>query len=684
MNQLLKWNLTQTGKSKLRLNKLNLRSKLIIAFLIVALAPVALLGVLGNNLARTTLIKRGEAKLLSTASQTAAVIDNFILTNLDSIKAEAHLPDIVDYLSLPRHKRVSTKLESRVLTTLNMLFSKHTLFTQSYSLLDRAGIEAISTQVSTRGQDRSKELYYLEPLQNGLPYVSPIQFYNTSSEGSIYFSYPVRHRKTMEIIGVLVIHYNANILQHFIVQSDDLTGTETFALLLDENLVRLADTSERGLLHKLIIPLNFSKESHLKATHRIPGLSAETLATNLPDLATGLRQATTDKPYFSGILHPGKTIQHGAAVKLRWTPWQVAIIQDQSFLLAPVNTQTRNALWLLIVVVVVVFMVAAFVSYWLARPIAHLTNIATQISAGDLSVRAPIETQDDIGTLAKVFNSMTGQLSETIDSLEYRVAERTQELEQKQQVLQDQAAELVQRTAQLEAANKELETFSYSVSHDLRAPLRAIDGFSLALAEDYSESLDETGLDYLNRVRNSAQRMGHLIDDLLQLSRINNRVISFKTVDLTALAREVMDELQAIDPDRKVNFSLSEDLQVEGDPRLLRIMLDNLLGNAWKFTSKKDKAMITFGRLEDNPKIFFIRDNGVGFNMDYAKKLFGVFQRLHRVTDYPGTGIGLATVQRILNRHGGKIWVQAKEGDGAIFFLTFVFDKNEHYQQKYN
>ncbi|MEE9424105.1 MAG: ATP-binding protein, partial [Methylococcales bacterium] len=244
------------------------------------------------------------------------------------------------------------------------------------------------------------------------------------------------------------------------------------------------------------------------------------------------------------------------------------------------------------------------------------------------------------------------------------------ELEQKQQALQEQAVELVQRTTQLEAANKELETFSYSVSHDLRAPLRAIDGFSLALAEDYSESLDDTGLDYLNRVRNSAQRMGHLIDDMLQLSRVNNSIISVKNVDLKVLAREVMDGLQSTEPDRKIVFSLGENLQVEGDPRLLRIMLDNLLGNAWKFTSKNDKVLIKFDRLEETPEVFFIRDNGAGFNMDHAKKLFGAFQRLHRMTDFPGTGIGLATVQRILNRHGGKIWVKAKEGEGATFYFS--------------
>jgi len=662
---------------------LNLRSKLICVFLLVTLVPVILLGIMSNNLTRTTLIERGEAKLLSAASQSAAVIDNFMLTNLDTIIAEAHLPDIVDYLSLPRYQRVSTKLESRVLKTINTLFSKRTIFTLSYTLLDRTGKEAISTQVTTRGLDRSNERYFLEPMRSGLPYVSPVQFSTaTSREGDLYFSSTVRHEKTREVVGVLVIHYDANILQHFIVKSDDLTGTETFAVLLDENLVRLADTNAPELLHKSIVPLDPAEVLRLKAINRLPDWPVEKLATDLPDFATGLQQTTTDKPYFNGILFPGNTIQYAAVADLKWKPWQVAIIQEQSHLLAPIDIQTRNALWLLLAVVVGVIVTTAIVSHWLAFPIVNLTNVATQVTAGDLSVRAPIETQDEIGTLAGAFNSMTTQLSQTIESLECRVATRTQELEQKQQALQDQTVELIQRTTQLEAANKELETFSYSVSHDLRAPLRAIDGFSLALVEDYREILDGTGLDYLNRVRNGAQRMGSLIDDMLQLSRINNSVISLENVDLKVLAREVMDELQSTEPDRKIVFSLGNNLQVEGDPRLLRIVLVNLLGNACKFTSKNDEALITFDRLEENPEVFFIMDNGVGFNMDHAKNLFGAFQRLHRMIDFPGTGIGLATVQRILNRHGGKIWAKAKEGEGATFYFSLVFDKRVIYTYK--
>ncbi|MEN8177666.1 MAG: PAS domain S-box protein [Pseudomonadota bacterium] len=237
--------------------------------------------------------------------------------------------------------------------------------------------------------------------------------------------------------------------------------------------------------------------------------------------------------------------------------------------------------------------------------------------------------------------------------------------------------ELDRLANRLQVANKELESFSYSVSHDLRAPLRAIDGFSLAMVEDYGNQLDETAHDYLQRVRSGAQRMGILIDDMLQLSRVNRKELQLTEVDLGEVAEAVLEELKASKPGRQLAFTHGEDLWVKGDARLLRVMLDNLLGNAWKFTSREAISKIVFQRLPDAPEIFTIRDNGVGFDMRYADKLFGAFQRLHRVTDFPGTGVGLATVQRIIHRHGGKIWAEAQEDEGATFYFTLEGDGND-------
>jgi signal transduction histidine kinase len=222
-----------------------------------------------------------------------------------------------------------------------------------------------------------------------------------------------------------------------------------------------------------------------------------------------------------------------------------------------------------------------------------------------------------------------------------------------------------------EAANRELEAFSYSVSHDLRAPLQSIDGFSLALLEDYQNLLDERGNDYLRRVRNATQRMAQLIDDLLKLSRLTRGELNLATVDLSALARAVAAELRKSQPQRQVRFRIAEGLTAAGDPNLLKVVFDNLLGNAWKFTGNKEAAIIEFGTAEvDGSAAYFVSDDGAGFDMTYADKLFATFQRLHLEREFPGTGIGLSLVQRIVRRHGGNVWAEGQVGHGATFYFT--------------
>ena len=225
------------------------------------------------------------------------------------------------------------------------------------------------------------------------------------------------------------------------------------------------------------------------------------------------------------------------------------------------------------------------------------------------------------------------------------------------------------RTAELEVANKELEAFSYSVSHDLRAPLRTVDGFSLALEEDYGTGLDETARNYLQRIRASVQHMGQLIDALLQLSRITRADLNRETVDVTAMGSEIMHEIEQQDPSRKIDVSIQPGLQANADPRLLRVALQNLLGNAVKFTARTPDAKISLGQQQDS-KAFYVRDNGAGFDMQYADKLFTAFQRLHGDREFRGSGIGLATVARVIRRHHGEIRAKGDVGKGATFWFT--------------
>jgi len=234
------------------------------------------------------------------------------------------------------------------------------------------------------------------------------------------------------------------------------------------------------------------------------------------------------------------------------------------------------------------------------------------------------------------------------------------------------ADEEIQRTnRELRAANKELEAFSYSVSHDLRTPLRSIDGFSQALLEDYADKLDSTALEHLQRVRRAAQRMAALIDDMLNLSRVTRCELHREKLDLSAMAKLIAAELREAEPARRVEFVIESGLTAVGDSQLLRAAMENLLRNSWKYTSGHPTARIEFGRSKEIDKHpFIIRDDGAGFDPRYADRLFGAFQRLHTAKEFPGTGVGLATVQRIIHRHGGEIWAEGAVEQGATFYFT--------------
>lgn len=336
------------------------------------------------------------------------------------------------------------------------------------------------------------------------------------------------------------------------------------------------------------------------------------------------------------------------------------MVADANLLLRQANAQLRSVQRRAsLIVSAVAAAMGLFVVFNLAfairsilNPVSVLQHGAEVVGSGNLQYRTNIRLDNEIGALSQSFDAMTAKLA------------RAQ-------------TEVEANALQLRQTVKELEAFSYSVSHDLRAPLRGIDGWSLALQEDYGAVLDEKGREYLGIVRAEAQRMGQLIDDLLQLSRVTRGELARAPVDLSALAQSVARRLTEAYPNRRIEFAIAPGLVADGDARLLEIALTNLLDNACKFSATRDSARVEFGR--EAPPIatarapaqaYFVRDNGVGFDSAHASRLFGAFQRLHAASEFPGSGIGLATVQRIVHRHGGSIWARAQPELGACFYFT--------------
>ena len=318
---------------------------------------------------------------------------------------------------------------------------------------------------------------------------------------------------------------------------------------------------------------------------------------------------------------------------------------------------------LMVVLVIAITILSLLIVRSISKPLGELILSTNIIGMGDLEHRVEVMSRDELGDLTNAFNQMTKNLKEVTasrDDLDKEVAERSRAEEG-----------LRIRSLQLEASNKELETFSYSVSHDLRAPLRGIDGFSQVLLEDCGDKLDAKEKDYLQRVRKASQRMAILIDDLLGLSRVTRREMRREGVDLSRLAEEIVEDIRSREPERQAEFIIQPALVVQGDPDLLRIVLEKLLENAWKFTGRHATARIEFGTMEaEAEKAYFVRDDGAGFDQKYTDKLFGAFQRLHTTEEFGGTGIGLATVNRIIRRHGGRAWAEGRVDKGATFYFT--------------
>jgi len=326
------------------------------------------------------------------------------------------------------------------------------------------------------------------------------------------------------------------------------------------------------------------------------------------------------------------------------------------------NAAQRRLLAVVFAGLFLIAMIKIGVSWLIHRdvltPVGRLQHAARQVAAGNWSFEFGRGGADEIGQLTRDLGSMTQSLRNSLGQVE-------------------------RSNQELAALNRELEAFSYSVSHDLRAPLRSMDGFSLVLLEDYGDKLDAEGKDALNRIRAASQRMGLLIDDLLRLSQVTRAELKLKRVDLSGMAHAIADSSPGERPGRAVDWAIEEGMTITADTELMRILMQNLLQNARKFTGKTKSPTIRVGTQQrEGRKVCFVADNGAGFDMAHAGRLFGAFQRMHHAADFPGTGIGLAIAQRVIQRHAGKIWAEAKEGEGATFFFTIGGLENESSRQQ--
>jgi signal transduction histidine kinase len=331
--------------------------------------------------------------------------------------------------------------------------------------------------------------------------------------------------------------------------------------------------------------------------------------------------------------------------------------------LAQIDSRRVHFIQLLVLVLVASIIAAliasAIIGRKVAKPVIELANTARTVSREkNYSLRAkPTGDRDEVDTLILAFNEMLSQIQERDAALQSAHSELEQRVDE--------------RTAQLKTSNRELEAFSYSVSHDLRGPLQVISNMSFIVLTEYGDQLDANGKDSLQRVREAAERMSQLIDDMLNLARVTKTEMHRERVDLSAMAKQIEEEYRRREPKRNVEFVLAGSGVVSGDAHLLRVVMENLIGNAWKYSSTKDSARIEFGTGQGNgKKYYYVKDNGAGFDMRGANRLFQPFQRLHPASEFPGTGIGLATVQRIIQKHGGEVWAEGAVGEGATFYFT--------------
>ncbi|MFQ5686953.1 MAG: ATP-binding protein [Candidatus Scalindua sp.] len=604
-----------------------IKSKLILFTLCISLIPISVIVSVYYFSARKVLKQQINEKMIAIAESKKLHVDTFlkaiesravdfssdgfIRSNLGTINREGFLKKL-SVINLNKHLKNNKQPLDPDITGI--------------TILNKFGMVAASTVKSAVGEDFSGHEEYIHIIGKNVneAFTHRPHFSEYLSSNAIEVAAPITSMESEEIIGIIINAYTYDVFNKITSNRKGMGDSGEIVLgIRDKDKIRFLNSLRYApeVAVSLKVPLDVKTAIPMR-------------------LALEGRYGTIIAPDYRGTMVIA-AYQHIPAMD-----WGLVAKMDRAEAFASLKLLRNIAIISDGICSAVVIGVGIVFSISTARPINRLKQASERIADGNLEHRVEINRNDEIGALAVSFNDMTRKLAHEIT--EHKRAED-----------------------ELTVTNKELEAFCYSVSHDLRAPLRGIDGFSKILEDDYTHKLDEQGMGYIKRIRAASQRMGQLISDLLNLSRITRSEMKCEKVDLSAMVKRKASRLQKTQPDHHVEFIIAEGIYVNGDEGLLRVAVNNLLGNAWKFTEKHSQARIEFGITKnDSEHVYFVRDDGAGFDMAYVDKLFGAFQRLHSLSEFDGTGIGLATVQRIIHRHGGRIWAEGAVEQGATFYFT--------------
>ena len=605
---------------------MNLRSRITLLFVLLAIVPVVVMSILAYYTGRQAVEQVEINHLVSTNLMKSSELTRWIESNQQRIEELAQRPLMVQYSATmatydpadPAYDLARLSLEE---DHLRPRVKPAGGFIEVSVISPDKGIILASSDDMQEGKYYANQRFFAEgkthTYTQGVFYSLPLQ------QTTMMISTPISDRNK-NLVSVLAGRLDLRDLSSIMSAQSGLSQSEKTYLVNKSNFFVTEPLSGEGYA--------------LKKTVRTEGVKAGLSGSD----GVGFYEDYRNIPVIGSY---------------KWLPeYNMCLITevDQAEAYAPVNAMAVTMLTIVSLLTLIVVVAGFFLARTITQPLARLVAGAAEIGrSGHLDRKIGTEGRDEIGELSRAFDRMATELKVTtvsIDELEQRIHERT---------------------AQLEAANRELEAFTYSVSHDLRAPLRAIDGYTRILLDDYQPLLDEEGKRICSVISEGAHKMSDLIDDLLTFSRLGRSTLNPSNIDMDALAKSVFQELTTAQSRKRIDFQVDSAPPAVGDPALLRQVWVNLLSNSIKFSQRKKRAVIKVHSEEmENETVYSVQDNGVGFDMQYADKLFGVFQRLHNVREFEGNGVGLALVQRVIHRHGGRVWADGETGKGATFYFT--------------